>query len=275
MSRDEIHKRVLARLLESHDPAKARHKPLALLLPELRRQLDQLIEQEAGPFFAQNDREKFIEEILVDVPGTGPLEDIFNDETVTEFLVLNHDKIIRRDGDGWLPVTAQFHDRKHYRQTLRKIFAESEQIGEPVRTGDGAFDGRLPNGFRVIAIVPPSVLEQPALVLFRRERHPVAAPVHTPPPRSVVFGPMESGAISAQLSGRAIDPWERIKQRVTSRFIQRLAANGIYDISAVPTPELKRVVGSQVAEFNDSEKFNLDAAAQERLTLEILAGMQR
>jgi hypothetical protein len=145
-----------------------------------------------------------------------------------------------------------------------------------VRTGDGAFDGRLSNGFRVIAIVPPSVLEQPALVLFRRERHPASvAPVRTPPPRSVVFGPMESGAITTQLSGRAIDPWERIKQRITSRFIQRLAASGIYDLSALPTPELRQVVAGQVAEFNDSEKFNLDEAAQERLTLEILAGMQR
>lgn len=265
----DIRKKVLQRLLDKHDPAKSKHKPLSLLRAELRRAASQLIEQEA-PELADAEFDELIDGVLDEVPGLGPLEDLFRDEAVSEFLILSPQQVIRRDGANWLPTSVQFRDNDHLRTTLKQLLRSAEPIGDVPTTSDGGADAVLANGFRLITILPPRVLEISALAVFRRPTTPGIDA--TPPPTRITT--LGSG-IAATAVPRPLEHHERLRVRITERFIERLAANGVFDISALPVGELRRIIASYVAEFNGLEHLNLDNAAQDRLTLEILAGMNR
>jgi hypothetical protein len=49
----------------------------------------------------------------------------------------------------------------------------------------------------------------------------------------------------------------------------------VYDLAAISTPELQRIVLAHVEELNAVERLGFDAPMVQRLTLEILAGMSR
>ncbi|MGL6076568.1 MAG: hypothetical protein ACRC8S_20635 [Fimbriiglobus sp.] len=71
------------------------------------------------------------------------------------------------------------------------------------------------------------------------------------------------------------DPNAKIRQKLTERIIGKFAAAGVYDLNSIPFPELQRIIMAQVSEMITNEKLAWDQTMQERITLEILAGMNR
>jgi pilus assembly protein CpaF len=71
------------------------------------------------------------------------------------------------------------------------------------------------------------------------------------------------------------DPFDRIRQRVTERIVRKCAAAGVFDLRGIPTQDLQRVITAHLEEANASDKFGLDDTTIQRLTLEILTGMNR
>jgi pilus assembly protein CpaF len=287
-NRDELRKRAVVRVTERVDPARSRHKPISLVRQEARRVVDQFLDTEAA-VLARSDRESLIDDVLADVPGLGPLDELFRDAAVFEFMILAHNRIIRRHEGAWLPTSVTFRDEEHYRRSLTRMI-ESADASRSV--ADGGYDVNLLNGFRLIAILAPSVMDQSPLASFSRlpSVNPSAS-VATPPPRvatapssgSIPFSD-RSGAISfngkpsaatGASTNRMLDPWDRAKIRITERFVQRLAANGVYDLSTIASPDLKRILSAMIVEANDAEKLHMDHLAQERMALEILAHMNR
>lgn len=86
--------------------------------------------------------------------------------------------------------------------------------------------------------------------------------------------PVPAGRPLPNPSG-VIDPFDRIRQRVTERIVRKCAAAGVFDLRDIPTPDLQRVITAHLEEANASDKFGLDDTAIQRLTLEILTGMNR
>src|SRR5262245_25106492 len=83
---EAIKLRVLSRLEDRMDPAASRRMPASLLRQSLRTFAEQIAEQEARSL-ARPDRERLIEEVLAELLGYGPLEELFNDPTVREVMV--------------------------------------------------------------------------------------------------------------------------------------------------------------------------------------------
>ncbi len=303
-TREDLRKRAATRLAERIDLAKSKFKPLSLLRQDARRVLDQLLDQDA-PTMGREDRDKFVDEILSQSQGFGPLEELFRDESVTEFMTMAFNQIINRKGESWLPTSVQFRDADQYRQILVG-FAEFD----PLRTSSvpSGYDATLPNGFRVVGILPPAILEQPPLAVFTRGSVPtvvaksasgafpmpnaksgtISAPssgsfTALPAPPLTASGTINfnttvrSGADSSSnsLSARMPDPFGRLKQRVIERLVSRLAAAGVNDLSQLPKQDLQKVIGMYVQEFSSVENLSLDESTQGRLTLEILTAMNR
>lgn len=178
---DSLRKRATARVVERIDLAKSRHKPLSLLRQEAKRIVEQFLDTEA-PTLPRPERDQIVEETLADVLGYGPLEELFHDEKTDEFMVLGHDQVIRRDRDHWLPVNTKFRDKDQYRLLLEKVVAQGEPIVSDMQglttASAAAFDVKLLNGFRVVGVLPPAVLDHPPLAVFTRVSRPakVAAP---------------------------------------------------------------------------------------------------
>jgi hypothetical protein len=284
----ELRRKAHARLAERIDPARVRHKPLSLLRQEARRVLEQFLDAECLiPGRAERDR--LTEDLLAEAVGCGPLEELFRDEAVREILILTPTQVICRRNDDWLPTSVRFRDAEQYRAVLTR-YAEIGESCVPGSSATGGFDVRLGNGFHVLAIVPPSVMEQTPLALFVRGAAarpssgsviisaPQAAPsgvmpvpsgrrsgIHTAPPRETT----DSDTLPV------IDPAARLRQRLTERIIRKFAAAGVYDLNQIPLPELRKIVLAQVQEFCHAERLGHDNARQEMLALEILAGMTR
>jgi hypothetical protein len=309
----ELRKRAFARLAERLDPARIRHRPLSLVRAEAIRLLDGLLDADA-PATPRADRDRFIEDVLAAAPGVGPLEELFRDEAVKEALVLAPNQVIARKADSWLPTSVRFRDADQVRAVLARYAEVGEPLAAPAPAGGLAvrlWNGFQVLAVTPPEVMgqPPAVLlvrgpapAAPSAVAGGSARISWSAATARPQPAPAPKGgsgvvsfdataPTRSGgsagmappsAVTAQAPvpppappPSAFDPHAKLKQRLTERIIMRFAAAGVYDLSALPANELGRIVSANVADFCSHERLDLDGPLQERLTLEILAGMNR
>jgi len=99
----------------------------------------------------------------------GPLEPLLRDDTVTEVMVNNYDRIfIERDGKLERSTTT-FADNAHLLRIIDKIVS---QVGRRIDESSPMVDARLPDGSRVNAIIPPLSLRGPTLTIRKFSRDP-------------------------------------------------------------------------------------------------------
>lgn len=304
-SYDAVKKRVLGKLEDRLDMSASKRMPQSLLRQSLRQHAEHIVEQEARGF-AKADRDRLIDEVLSEVLGYGPVEELFADPSVREIMVTGPGTVIaRREQGQWLPTSVKFRDESHVRATLDRIASHADTVGQ-VMTSVATFDMKLPNGFRVLAVIPPEALGQPATVAFVRETPiPGIAPkdvgsafpglpstastsngtlktipnsvtaspratgsglVSTPPPRT---SPIE------QTPPGAHDPLARYRARLLERLLTKFASLGLYDVRRLDVNELRRIISAYITEYMEAEKIYLSDSDQGRLTLEILTSLRK
>jgi len=117
----------------------------------------------------REERRRIVREIADDVLGYGPLEPFLRDDSVTEIMVNNHDRIFV-ERDGRLERTdASFVDNAHLHRIIDKIVS---QVGRRIDESSPMVDARLPDGSRVNAIIPPLSLRGPTLTIRKFSRDP-------------------------------------------------------------------------------------------------------
>ncbi|MBA4189743.1 MAG: hypothetical protein C0467_17290 [Planctomycetaceae bacterium] len=159
--------KVLAKLEDRMDPSTSKRMPVSLLRQSLRTYAEQIADQE-GRGMPKLDRERLVDEVLAELLGYGPLEELFNDPAVREVMVVGpHAVIVRRDQGGWIPSHVRFRDDDHLNAALDRLATHADPVGG-ITTSVSTFDLKLPNGFRAIAILPPPALGAAATVAFIR-----------------------------------------------------------------------------------------------------------
>ena len=117
----------------------------------------------------REERRRIVREITDDILGYGPLEPLLRDDSVTEVMVNNFDRIyIERDGKLERSQTT-FADNAHLLRIIDKIVS---QIGRRIDESSPMVDARLPDGSRVNAIIPPLSLRGPTLTIRKFSRDP-------------------------------------------------------------------------------------------------------
>ncbi|MFH0911481.1 MAG: ATPase, T2SS/T4P/T4SS family [Planctomycetota bacterium] len=115
---------------------------------------------------------ELVKEIVDEAVGLGPLEDLLADETVTEIMVVGWDKVyVERKGKLALSLK-QFMDDAQVVAIIRRILAP---IGRRIDETTPMQDGRLPDGSRVNAIIPPLALSGPVLTIRKFSVNPYTA----------------------------------------------------------------------------------------------------
>jgi hypothetical protein len=305
---EAVKKRILLKLEDRLDMSASKRMPQSLLRQSLRQHAEQITDQEARGF-ARSDRERLIEEVLSELLGYGPLEELFSDPLVREIMVTGPGAVIvRREHGHWLPTSVKFRDETHVRATLDRIATHADAIG-PVMATMAVFDLKLPNGFRAVALIPPPALGQPATAAFIRDcALPVAqtpkevgpaanasatgstshGTIRTIPggvtaspriPGSGLVGTPAPRSTTGEGSGVAVsgshDPLTRHRARITERLLAKFASLKVYDLTRFDSNELSKVIGAYVAEYVADEKVYLSDTDQGRLTLEILTSLRR
>jgi pilus assembly protein CpaF len=130
-----------------------------------------VVNGEAVPLsFAE--RERLSREILDEIFGLGPLEQLLKDTTVSDILVNRFDRVyVEKAGKLELTPLA-FKDNTHLMQIIERIVS---RVGRRVDESSPMVDARLADGSRVNAIIPPLALDGPCLSIRRFGREPVTA----------------------------------------------------------------------------------------------------
>jgi pilus assembly protein CpaF len=118
------------------------------------------------------ERERLSREILDEIFGLGPLEQLLKDPGISDILVNRYDRVYVEKA-GKLELTAlAFKDNTHLMQIIERIVS---RVGRRVDESSPMVDARLADGSRVNAIIPPLAIDGPCLSIRRFGRDPVTA----------------------------------------------------------------------------------------------------
>jgi len=128
-----------------------------------------LLQKETAMPLTREQRVKFINELLDEILGLGPLEELMRDPAVTEIMVNAPDRVfIERAGKLTL-TKYQFRNDEQIIQVMKRIVAP---LGRRIDESVPLVDARLKDGSRVNAIIPPLAVSGPTLTIRRFSSKP-------------------------------------------------------------------------------------------------------
>ncbi len=161
--RQDIKARVHTRLLDGLDLVEAQRMPIHELREECLRKVDQLLTEERAPLTTV-EKHQLLREVMDEIFGLGPIEELMRDTAVSDILV-NGPKQIYAEREGRLTLTGtSFRDSKHLLQVIHRIAAG---VGRRIDESSPMLDARLADGSRVNAIIPPLALGGPVMSVRR------------------------------------------------------------------------------------------------------------
>jgi len=173
-----LKRRIHARLIERFDLKRLDLTALTMNNPAMAKQLKGRVEQltiellaeETGLVPDMEQRARFVKEIVDEILGLGPLEELMRDHEISDILVNGKDTIyIERHGKLFL-TGRRFLSNDQLITVIERIVAP---LGRRVDESNPMVDARLPDGSRVNAIIPPLSVAGPMLSIrkFMRGRY--------------------------------------------------------------------------------------------------------
>ncbi len=164
----QLRERIQQRLIQELD-----RSVMASANPDsMRGQVEEMINQviqEERIAMSRSERASLVVELLHEIVGLGPLEPLLNDPEVDEIMV-NSPTQIYVERHGKLTMTNQrFRDAQHVMQIVERIIAP---LGRRVDEKSPYVDGRLRDGSRFHAIIPPLALGGPTLTIRKFAKDP-------------------------------------------------------------------------------------------------------
>jgi pilus assembly protein CpaF len=133
--------------------------------PEIRSLIITMLETESKTTpLSLSEREQLITDILHELFGLGPLEELLRDPAISDILVNRADQIYV-ERNGLLEETkVVFKDDRHLSRIIERIVS---LVGRRIDESSPMVDARLEDGSRVNAIIPPLALDGPVLSIRR------------------------------------------------------------------------------------------------------------
>jgi len=138
--------------------------------PEIRELINRMIEDEAQTTpLSLYERETLITDVLDELFGLGPLEQLLKDRDISDILVNRHDQVYIERNGKLEETSIVFRDDRHLMQIIERIVST---VGRRIDESSPMVDARLQDGSRVNAIIPPLALDGPTLSIrrFRTDR---------------------------------------------------------------------------------------------------------
>ncbi len=107
-------------------------------------------------------RDKLIFDVVNEMIGFGPLEELLNEVTVSEIMVNGHHTIFVEQKGRITLSPVKFVDESSCRRVIDKILSP---LGRRVDESSPICDARLPDGSRVNVVVPPCALNGPTITI--------------------------------------------------------------------------------------------------------------
>jgi pilus assembly protein CpaF len=165
--KSDVHRAVISRMdlgkLSTVQNGRARAAVSQLIL--------EIVAQEKVPLNLA-EKEKIQSDLLDEIFGLGPLEQLLSDSTISDILVNSSDRIYVERHGILQRVDVRFRDDAHLMQVIDRIVSK---VGRRIDESSPMVDARLPDGSRVNAIIPPLALDGPSLSIRRFGSSPLTA----------------------------------------------------------------------------------------------------
>jgi pilus assembly protein CpaF len=133
----------------------------------LRAEIDSVVKlkaRETGAKLNNIEQTRLTTEILDEIFGLGPIEELFRDKSITEVLV-NGPFNVYVEREGTLEkVGVTFTDNAHLIRIIQRL---AGRVGRRIDESSPMLDARLADGSRVNAVFPPLTLDGPVLSIRR------------------------------------------------------------------------------------------------------------
>jgi pilus assembly protein CpaF len=116
------------------------------------------------------ERQRFVEEMLEDSLGYGPLEVLLADNTISEVMCNAYDDIFIERRGKIEHTDVSFTSPAQYRRIIERMVAA---VGRHVDESSPMVDARLADGSRINAIVPPLAVKAPILTIRKFPERPL------------------------------------------------------------------------------------------------------
>lgn len=113
------------------------------------------------------DRKKLAKEVLNEAVGLGPLEDFLADDSVTEIMVNRYNDIYYESRGKLHKSDVTFSSDSAVHSVIERIVSP---LGRRIDESSPMVDGRLKDGSRVNAIIPPLAIKGPCLTIRKFSR---------------------------------------------------------------------------------------------------------
>ncbi len=139
---------------------------LSLKVEEL---VNAIVDRDAS-HLTRTERQKIIKEILDEVIGLGPIEQLIKDPEISEIMVNGPRQIFVERGGKLEKVPFTFRNNEHVLHIIDKIVSP---LGRRIDEAMPMVDARLPDGSRVNAIIPPLAITGPTITIRKFSRDPL------------------------------------------------------------------------------------------------------
>ena len=112
---------------------------------------------------------QFIEEIIAEMVGLGPIEPLLKDPTVDDILINTHRSVYVERFGQLEPTNVRFKDEAHLLRIVNKIVSA---VGRRIDESSPMVDARLADGSRVNAAIRPIALDGPLVSIRKFSKRP-------------------------------------------------------------------------------------------------------
>ena len=133
---------------------------------------ENILNREPNINFSREQRTKFINELLDEILGLGPLEELMRNPAISEIMVNGPHHLYIEQGGKLVLTQYRFRDDEQVLGVIKRIVAPyNRRIDESVPL----VDCRLKDGSRVNAIIPPLAVSGPTITIRRFSSRPLMA----------------------------------------------------------------------------------------------------
>ena len=160
----ELRRRIHRSLLDHLDLAslEAADMDVEVLRPRVVQALEQIVSKFESELSPSADLAKLVAEMTDEALGLGPLQDLLDDDSVSEIMVVDPNTIyVERHGKIRL-TPLRFTDDESCRAAIERIVTP---LGRRIDESTPLVDARLDDGSRVNAIIPPLAIRGPCITI--------------------------------------------------------------------------------------------------------------
>jgi len=137
-------------------------KKKAVLREKTKTVVVELLDKEVHPFRSREEIQRIVKEILDEALELGPIQDLLNDDSVSEVMVNRKDQIFVERNGKLVKTAATFSGTAQLLAVIERIVAP---LGRRIDEKTPYVDARLGDGSRVHAIIPPLAIQGPMLTI--------------------------------------------------------------------------------------------------------------